>query len=52
MPSFMPLDNNECLNQNGNCSQNCINTAGSYLCTCLNGYILNINGKMCNGMPK
>ena len=42
-------DINECNSNNGGCAQNCHNTAGSYNCSCNNGYYLAGNGKNCNG---
>lgn len=32
------LDCNECVNSNGNCDHICINTVGSYKCSCSKGY--------------
>ena len=34
---------------NGNCSHNCVNTEGSYYCTCDNGYELNDDKHTCEG---
>lgn len=42
-------DINECATNNGNCSQICTNTVGSFYCSCMDGYTLNANGKACNG---
>ena len=42
-------DINECASSNGNCSQLCTNTFGSYNCSCLSGYALNANGRTCDG---
>ena len=39
-------DINEC-EQYGICSQQCINTNGSYTCACVNGFRLNKDGKSC-----
>lgn len=36
----LSADVNECERHNGGCSQECINTAGSYHCTCHAGYKL------------
>ncbi|XP_078693848.1 uncharacterized protein LOC144923323 isoform X2 [Branchiostoma floridae x Branchiostoma belcheri] len=33
-------DINECLTNNGGCQHDCVNTAGSYYCTCRDGYLL------------
>jgi len=43
------VDINECLANNGNCGQNCINTAGSYYCTCNTGYQLLSDKHRCGG---
>ena len=42
-------DDNECNQNNGGCSQNCINTIGSYKCACYEGYSLDLNGFSCSG---
>ena len=42
-------DINECNTNNGGCAQNCHNNAGSYYCSCNDGYYLAGNGKNCNG---
>ena len=36
-------------NNNGDCSTNCINTYGSYYCTCNAGYHLDTDGLTCVG---
>ena len=46
--SMIP-DINECATLNGNCSQTCTNTNGSYYCSCSPGYILGGNNMTCNG---
>ena len=48
---FFPntTDINECLFSNGNCSQACTNTNGSYFCSCQNGYMLSDDSMTCNG---
>ena len=43
------VDINECAVNNGNCSQMCINTIGSYRCSCVTGYLLNPDGRTCLG---
>ena len=43
-------DVNECATNNGNCVQVCTNTIGSYLCQCRVGYVLNADGRSCDGM--
>ena len=47
--NYTPIatDIDECLNNNGGCSQSCINTTGSYYCTCRIGYVLQPNGHDC-----
>ena len=47
-PVFLQ-DINECDEENGNCSQNCNNTIGSYQCYCEDGYILDSDEHTCNG---
>ena len=42
-------DINECNTGNGNCSQVCSNTIGSYMCSCMTGYVLNADGRGCRG---
>ena len=41
-------DTNECAMMNGNCSQMCFNTIGSYVCSCNNGYQLGTNNRTCD----
>ena len=43
------IDTNECLLNNGGCSQLCTNTIGSYHCDCRSGYQLNHNRIDCDG---
>ena len=43
-------DINECASNNGECSQVCLNTEGSYSCDCYPGYELGPNNHTCNGM--
>jgi len=42
-------DKNECLVENGGCSQICNNSAGSYQCLCNQGYFLTCDNKTCQG---
>ena len=50
MLTFSPPDIDECLTDNGGCNQTCVNSAGSYKCTCGVGYYLGNDGKNCYGM--
>ena len=43
------LDINECREGLDECAENCINTVGSYTCSCNSGYRLDSNGLNCNG---
>ena len=43
------LDINECEADNGNCSQICVNTEGSFECSCRVGYVLGSDGTSCSG---
>lgn len=43
------LDQNECLNGNNNCTHVCINTNGSYICSCNSGYVLGSDNNTCYG---
>lgn len=50
--SFLPLlnvDANECLLHNGDCLQTCKNTNGSFQCSCMTGFELNVDNRTCNG---
>nr|XP_039270654.1 uncharacterized protein LOC120345319 isoform X2 [Styela clava] len=40
-------DTDECLNANGGCSDGCVNTAGSYYCTCPEGLFLQADARTC-----
>uniref|UniRef100_A0A452V7P4 Metalloendopeptidase n=1 Tax=Ursus maritimus TaxID=29073 RepID=A0A452V7P4_URSMA len=40
-------DKDECAKDNGGCQHECVNTSGSYLCRCRNGYRLHENGHDC-----
>ena len=46
---FIITDIDECLNNNGNCSHDCINIEGSYYCECPVGYNLQANKHDCEG---
>lgn len=40
-------DINECKDKNGGCPHECVNTPGSYLCHCRDGYVTENNGTVC-----
>uniref|UniRef100_A0A4X2JP49 Metalloendopeptidase n=1 Tax=Vombatus ursinus TaxID=29139 RepID=A0A4X2JP49_VOMUR len=40
-------DKDECSKDNGGCQHECINTFGSYVCQCKNGFVLHENGHDC-----
>lgn len=40
----------ECKNPSHGCQHECINTLGSYECSCNNGYQLKSDGKSCEGI--
>ena len=42
-------DINECDDDTDDCEQICTNTEGSFYCSCMNGFILDDNGKNCTG---
>ena len=42
------LDFDECLINNGGCGQGCVNTIGSYYCTCIHGYSLDEDERTCH----
>ena len=44
------LDIDECTAGTDMCAHNCLNTLGSYTCTCRQGYSLSLNNRTCNGM--
>ena len=46
---FIITDIDECLNNNGSCSHDCINTVGSYYCDCPTGHNLQPNNHDCEG---
>ena len=42
-------DIDECAEETSQCSQECSNTIGSFICSCVDGYTLDIDGRKCNG---
>ncbi|EDV19318.1 uncharacterized protein TRIADDRAFT_33760, partial [Trichoplax adhaerens] len=44
---YILVDINECQVSNGNCGSICVNTIGSYRCTCPSGYYLAMDGRTC-----
>ena len=46
---LFPPDINQCLENNGNCSQLCHNHVPDYTCGCRDGYELNPDGFTCSG---
>ena len=44
-----PTDIDECAEDRDNCAQTCTNTVGSYTCSCLTGYRLGSDERMCSG---
>ena len=42
-------DVDECSEGTSGCSQDCTNTVGSFTCSCFDGYLLDEDGKACNG---
>ena len=42
-------DIDECQTDNGGCAQNCVNTDGSYKCSCYNGFEMTSDGYTCVG---
>lgn len=46
---YVFVDINECQTGTDNCQQNCINTHGSFICSCESGYIMNSDGATCTG---
>ena len=48
-PLFIFVDVNECEGVN-DCQQRCINTVGSYNCSCQAGFMLNNDGRTCTGI--
>lgn len=47
----MVVDVNECAENMDDCAQLCIDTDGSYVCSCVSGYLLTNDSRGCDGMP-
>ena len=45
------VDIDECTLEIDSCEHSCVNTNGSYTCTCNEGYELDTDGLSCNGKP-
>ena len=50
--TFLLTDIDECVTNNGGCSQNCSNNFGTFICSCNTGYTLFSDGLTCNGEVK
>ena len=48
-PTFSFTDRDECSLNTDHCEHNCINSVGSYTCTCDSGYELASDGLHCSG---
>ena len=46
------IDVNECSARTDQCQQVCQNTIGSYVCSCNSGFILDVDGRTCDGILK
>ncbi len=44
------VDIDECSTNIGGCSDDCVNTIGSFFCTCPTGFQLDVDGRTCIGM--
>ena len=47
----LQLDIDECAMNSTLCDQMCVNTFGSYMCTCHSGFRLNNISNQCEGIP-
>ena len=43
------IDYDECMDNNGNCSQHCVNEVPGHRCTCDDGYLSQDGGRECIG---
>ena len=48
----MYVDIDECVLSTDGCGQSCVNTPGSFMCNCSEGYVLNEDGYTCDGENK
>ena len=48
----MLLDIDECIENDNDCAQTCVNTRGSYLCSCDPGYHLASDGHSCTDIDE
>ena len=46
---YLPLDLDECLEDNSDCDHVCINEDGSYHCECNDGFQLDDDNRGCSG---
>ena len=46
---FFSLDIDECIENTDGCAQICTNNAGSFTCSCSQGYVLASNDRNCIG---
>ncbi len=46
---FSPADIDECTEEIDRCEQDCMNTIGSYNCSCGSGFIIDVDGYSCDG---
>ena len=44
---FQIKDEDECQNNNGGCQDKCVNTVGSYICSCREGFVLQKDKHSC-----
>ena len=45
-------DEDECLTNNGDCVQRCVNEVGSFSCNCHEGFIFNVDGVTCDDIDE
>ena len=43
------IEINECASSSSPCEHSCTNTDGSFQCSCNNGYLLDDDGRSCDG---